>query len=125
MEKMKTVACVGSGYWGKNLVRNFHTLGALGAICDSNEETLQTFKQQYPECQVLYSYSDVLKDESLRAVAIATPAETHTAMVREALLAGKDVFVEKPLSLSVKEGEELVALARQRKQILMVGHLLW
>lgn len=125
METMKTVACVGSGYWGKNLVRNFHALGSLGAICDSNEETLHTFKQQYPECQVFYSYSDVLKDQSLHAVAIATPAETHTTMVREALLAGKDVFVEKPLSLSVKDGEELVALARQRKQILMVGHLLW
>ena len=58
-------------------------------------------------------------------MAIATPAETHAGMVREALVAGKDVFVEKPLCLSVKEGEELVALARQQKRILMVGHLLW
>ncbi len=125
MEEMKTVACVGSGYWGKNLVRNFHDLHALAAICDSDEDTLRTFKQQYPECRVLSSYPEVLQDESLRAVAIATPAETHAAMVREALLAGKDVFIEKPLCLSVKEGEELVALAFQRKRILMVGHLLW
>ncbi|TLY36069.1 MAG: oxidoreductase [Nitrospirae bacterium] len=125
MKQMKTVACIGSGYWGKNLVRNFHDLHALAAICDSDEDKLRAFKQQYPECPVLSSYVEVLKDESLRAVAIATPAETHAGMVREALVAGKDVFVEKPLCLSVKEGEELVALARQQKRILMVGHLLW
>lgn len=125
MDLVKTVACVGSGYWGKNLVRNFHDLQALAAICDSDEDTLRTFKQQYPDCRLLTSYQDVLKDESLRAVAIATPAETHAGMVREALVAGKDVFVEKPLCLSVKEGEELIGIARERQRVLMVGHLLW
>ena len=119
------VAVVGSGYWGKNLVRNFHHLGALTAVCDSDTERLQTFKEQYPSSQTFSSYSDVLDEKAIQAVAIATPAEMHAAMVRQALLAGKDVLVEKPLCLSQNEGKELVALAQERQRILMVGHLLW
>lgn len=119
------VAVVGGGYWGKNLVRNFAGLNALAAVCDSNDETLRMFQESYPSCRTLSAFSDVLRDPSLKAVAIATPAETHAALVREAILAGKDVFVEKPLCLSVTEGQELVDLARRRDRILMVGHLLW
>jgi UDP-2-acetamido-3-amino-2,3-dideoxy-glucuronate N-acetyltransferase len=119
------VAVVGSGYWGKNLVRNFHDLRALAAICDSNEETLQQFAQQYPGTRVYRSFGEVLRDDAIQAVAIATPAETHANLVREALLAGKDVCVEKPLCLSVETGEGLVNLAQERGRILMVGHLLW
>ena len=119
------IAVIGSGYWGKNLVRNFAGLGVLAAVCDSNSDTLRALSQQYPQCQTFGSYNEVLRDESIRAVAIATPAESHAGAVREALLAGKDVFVEKPLCLSVKEGEELVALAKKHDRILMVGHLLW
>ncbi len=119
------VAVIGSGYWGKNLVRNFHDLRALAAICDSNDETLQQFAQQYPGCRTFRSFGEVLRDESIQAVAIATPAETHANLVREALLAGKDVCVEKPLCLSVETGESLVKLAEERGRILMVGHLLW
>jgi len=120
-----SVAVIGSGYWGKNLVRNFAGIGALGTVCDSHPETLRTLGEQYPQCRTRTSYSDVLRDESIHAVAIATPAETHGIMVREALLAGKDVFVEKPLCLSVDQGRTLVELARERGRILMVGHLLW
>ena len=101
---MTKLAVVGSGYWGKNLIRNFAALGALGAICDSNEETLATFQSQYPGCRFLTAFSDVLGDAQVEAVAIATPAETHAGLVREALSANKDVFVEKPLCLSVQEG---------------------
>jgi UDP-2-acetamido-3-amino-2,3-dideoxy-glucuronate N-acetyltransferase len=119
------VAVVGSGYWGKNLVRNFHDLQALAGICDSHGETLQQFAQQYPSCRPYRSFAEVLGDESIQAVAIATPAETHANLVREALLAGKDVCVEKPLCLSVETGETLIALAKERDRILMVGHLLW
>jgi UDP-2-acetamido-3-amino-2,3-dideoxy-glucuronate N-acetyltransferase len=119
------VAVVGAGYWGKNLVRNFSGLGALSAVCDCNTDTLRTLGEQYPQCRTLVSYAEVLSDETIRAVAIATPAEAHANAVREALLAGKDVFVEKPLCLSVKEGEELVTLAKKQNLILMVGHLLW
>lgn len=119
------VAVAGCGYWGKNLVRNFHALGALGAVCDADEATLGAVEKQYPGVRALSSYAQVLKDETIRAVVIATPAETHGALVRETLLAGKDVFVEKPLCLSVEEGTALVALARRQGRILMVGHLLW
>jgi len=124
-EGVPQVAVVGAGYWGKNLVRNFQSLNALGAICDNDVERLGAFKQQYPTARTFSAYSDVLTDRSIRAVAIATPAESHASSVREALLAGKDVFVEKPLCLSVEEGEALVALAKKAGLILMVGHLLW
>jgi len=119
------IAVVGSGYWGKNLVRNFANLGALSAVCDKSTETLRGLGEQYPQCRTFTSYAELLRDESIQAVAIATPAETHGAMVREALIAGKDVFVEKPLCLSVEQGQSLVVLARERGRILMVGHLLW
>ena len=119
------VAVIGSGYWGKNLVRNFAGLGALSAVCDSDAETLRMLGEQYPQCRMMTSYSEALRDEAIQAVAIATPAETHGFMVREALLAGKDVLVEKPLCLSAEQGRELVDLARKCGRILMVGHLLW
>jgi UDP-2-acetamido-3-amino-2,3-dideoxy-glucuronate N-acetyltransferase len=119
------VAVIGSGYWGKNLVRNFAHLGALSAVCDSNIDTLRTLVEQYPHCRTFPSYTELLRDELIQAVAIATPAEKHGAMVREALLAGKDVFVEKPLCLSAEQGRSLVDLAREQSRILMVGHLLW
>ena len=120
-----SVAVIGSGYWGKNLVRNFHELGALVAICDSDAATRRSFQATYPACRTFGRYDEVLTDETIQAVAIATPAETHAGMVRQALLAGKDVFVEKPLSLSISEGRALTDLARERQRILMVGHLLW
>lgn len=119
------VAVVGAGYWGKNLVRNFAGLGALAAVCDNDVDRLESFKQSFPGIKLYRTYSDVLSDHTIRAVAIATPAEAHAAVVKEALVAGKDVFVEKPLCLSVKEGTELVAFAKKAGRILMVGHLLW
>jgi UDP-2-acetamido-3-amino-2,3-dideoxy-glucuronate N-acetyltransferase len=122
---MGGVAVIGAGYWGRNLVRNFHDLRSLEAVCDASEAVMDGLRTQYPGCRYVYSYQEVLRDSAVRAVAIATPAETHASLVREALLADKDVFVEKPLCLSVEEGRELVALARERQRVLMVGHLLW
>lgn len=125
MSSSPRVAVIGSGYWGKNLVRNFHDLKALAAICDCNQETLRQFSAQYPTCRTVRSFGEVLQDKELDAVCIATPAETHANLVREALLAGKDVLVEKPLCLSVETGRALVQLALEQQRILMVGHLLW
>jgi UDP-2-acetamido-3-amino-2,3-dideoxy-glucuronate N-acetyltransferase len=119
------VAVVGTGYWGTNLVRNFAELDALAVICDRDDAKRAELHRRYPRSRAVSAYSDVLADPGIPAVAIATPAESHGALVREALLAGKDVFVEKPLCLSVTEGEGLVRLARERGRILMVGHLLW
>jgi len=118
------VACVGAGYWGKNLIRNFHELGALAAICDTNASVLEVFERQYPGKRFYGSFAEVLADSAVDGVVIAAPAEKHFAFTREALLAGKHVFVEKPLALKVEEGEELVALAEKSRKTLMVGHIL-
>ncbi|MCF8026696.1 MAG: Gfo/Idh/MocA family oxidoreductase, partial [Desulfobacteraceae bacterium] len=124
MNKLPQVAVVGSGYWGKNLVRNYHNLGALGLICDKNETVLENFQSQYPGVQTCLAYSDILSRNDIQGVAIATPAEAHYPLAREALLAGKHVYVEKPLVLEEAEGRELIDLAEQNNRVLMVGHLL-
>ena len=118
------VAVIGSGYWGKNLVRNYHALGALKLICDKNETTLAGFKKQYSDIEVCLAFDEVLRRKDIQGVVIATPAETHFGLAREAILAGKHVYVEKPLVLDEKEAEELISIAEERKLILMVGHLL-
>lgn len=119
----RNLAVVGGGYWGKNLVRNFHALGALRLVCDADPARLEVFRRD-TGVETCLSLADVLSHPDVRAVAVATPAEAHAAMVREALLAGKDVFVEKPLALTQDAGRELVDLAARRGRILMVGHLL-
>ena len=124
MERLPIVGVIGAGYWGKNLVRNFHQLGALGVICDSDPGFVSRFEEAYPEIPKRLAFSDVMRDSSIQAVAIATPAETHYTLVKEALLTGKDVLVEKPLCLEEDQAEELVALAAERQRVLMVGHLL-
>ena len=121
---MKNIAVVGSGYWGKNLVRNFYELGVLHTICDSNPSTLSTFKEKYPEVEVESLFQNVLQNQAIDAVVIATPAETHFKMAKMTLLANKHVFVEKPLALYVNEAEELHQLALSQKLKLMIGHIL-
>jgi UDP-2-acetamido-3-amino-2,3-dideoxy-glucuronate N-acetyltransferase len=124
-KKLKpNVAVVGLGYWGKNLVRNFFDLGALATLCDANASVEANYKQQYPGVSFCREFSAVLSDPSITAVALATPAVSHHEMAKAALEAGKDVLVEKPLSIDVKHGEELVRLAAAKGRILMVGHIL-
>lgn len=118
------IAVIGSGYWGKNLVRNFHQLGALHTVCDSNESLLAQFKEQYPSISTCLAFNEVLGNDKITGIAIATPAETHYSLAKEALLAGKHVFVEKPLTLDEGHAEELIALADKLGLTLMVGHLL-
>ncbi len=119
------VCVVGAGYWGKNLVRNFYQLGALKSICDADPKAVSALLEQYSDLQAVDTFAACLRDDDIRGIALASPASTHGQMVREALLAGKDVYVEKPLCLSEAEGSELIALAKERDCILMVGHLLW
>jgi predicted dehydrogenase/acetyltransferase-like isoleucine patch superfamily enzyme len=118
------VAVVGSGYWGKHLVRNYHELKALRLICDTNETVLSAFKKNYPDVETCLALNDVLLNEDVAGIVIATPAEMHYSFAREAILAGKHVYVEKPLVLHENEAEELIALAAEHDRILMVGHLL-
>ncbi len=123
---MINIAVVGSGYWGKNLVRNFHDLGVLSAICDKDSTILDNFKEKYEEISTTEDL-DYLLDESvfqIGAVAIATPAATHYNLAKKCLLAGKHVFVEKPLALTEEEGQDLIEIAEKNHLTLMVGHIL-
>jgi UDP-2-acetamido-3-amino-2,3-dideoxy-glucuronate N-acetyltransferase len=118
------VAVVGIGNWGKNLVRNFGSLGALAALCDAEPSVEESYKRQYEGVTFHRQFAGVLADPVVKAVALATPAVAHYEMAKAALEAGKDVFVEKPLSIDVRHGEELVRLAAAKGRILMVGHIL-
>jgi UDP-2-acetamido-3-amino-2,3-dideoxy-glucuronate N-acetyltransferase len=119
-----SVAVVGTGYWGKNLVRNFYQLKALAGLYDSNNRVKDSYLLDYPGVKLYHDFGEVLSDSSLTAVALATPAVTHYELAKAALTAGKDVFVEKPLAIDLMQGEELVKLATNKNRILMVGHIL-
>ncbi len=118
------IAVIGSGYWGKNLVRNYHQIGALKLICDKNETVLSSFQEQYPGVDTCMALNDTLSREDIQGIVIATPAETHYILAREALLAGKHVYIEKPLVLKEEDGQDLIRLAKEKDLVLMVGHLL-
>lgn len=118
------IALIGSGHWGKNLVRNMHGLGALCSVSDEKKEILEKIGEQYPDINLVEKYPDLLSDPEITGVMVATPAATHYEISKDVLSAGKDVFVEKPLALRLSEARELVDLAAQKKRILMVGHLL-
>src|SRR5213593_2674234 len=118
------VAVVGIGYWGKNLVRNFHELEALAVLCDAERSVEDGCRNRYESVTFCREFSAVLSDPSIAAVALATPAVTHYEMAKAALEAGKDVLVEKPLAINVKHGEELVRLSDAKSRSLMVGHIL-
>jgi UDP-2-acetamido-3-amino-2,3-dideoxy-glucuronate N-acetyltransferase len=122
-QEVPRVGIVGCGYWGKNLVRNFHELGALHAVCDVVESRRQEISKKYSVTAV-QRIEEMLRMEPIQAIVIAAPAAQHFELAKRALLAGKDVFVEKPLALRVEEGQELVDLASQHARLLMVGHLL-
>lgn len=121
---MKNIAVIGAGYWGKNLVRNYFELGALHSVCDTRAEVLSALQKTYPDVTYSARYEDVLADQSVKAVVIALPAESHYECTEKALRAGKDVFVEKPLALDLDHAKRLNAIAFEEKRILMVGHLL-
>jgi predicted dehydrogenase len=120
----KQTALIGFGDWGKNIARNFARLQALDWICDSDKNRLTQAKEQHPQVPCLHSFEEVLQSPLIGSVVIATPASLHYQQAKAALLAGKDVFVEKPLALTLREGEELVQLAKERRSILLVGHVL-
>jgi UDP-2-acetamido-3-amino-2,3-dideoxy-glucuronate N-acetyltransferase len=118
------IAVVGCGYWGRNLVRNFAQLNALRTICDAHPGALRSQAALYPGVTSTSSFGDVLADPAVDAVVLATPAALHYEQAKSALLHDKHVFVEKPLALHFREGQELVELAEARGLVLMVGHIL-
>ncbi len=121
---MTKVGVVGLNYWGPNLVRNFADLADLAWVCDLDPEHLAPIAARYPNARATERYDDLLADESLDAIVIATPVPTHFALAKQALEAGKHVFVEKPPAMHAAEMDELVRLAEERDLVLMPGHLL-
>jgi UDP-2-acetamido-3-amino-2,3-dideoxy-glucuronate N-acetyltransferase len=120
----KNIAVIGAGYWGKNLVRNFHQLGVLRTVCDGAQAIRNQISEAYHDVVIAEDVNAVLKDEEIQGVVIAAPAALHYELVDKALRAGKHVLVEKPLSLTYGEGEKLVKLAAEQGIILFVGHIL-
>ena len=120
------VGVVGLGYWGPNLARNFAQLPGAELVwcCDADAERQGRFAAQFPDTRMTGRFDDLIEDEALDAVVVATPVPSHHALARRALLAGKHAFVEKPLAWTVAEARELEALAAERSRIVMVGHLL-
>jgi UDP-2-acetamido-3-amino-2,3-dideoxy-glucuronate N-acetyltransferase len=122
--KSGNICVVGCGHWGKNLIRNFWTMGHLKAVCDSNTDSLRAIASQYPGISTFGTLAEALADSELDSFVLASPAEQHHRMALAAIQAGKDVFVEKPLALDAEDGLEMVHAARESGVILMVGHLL-
>lgn len=121
---MINIAVIGCGYWGPNLIRNFSgTPGArLAAVCDLNPARLGEVRQQNPGLRTTTDYAALLVSGDVDAVAIATPVSSHFPLAKQALEAGKHVLVEKPMTATVAEAEELISLAAERNLVLMVDH---
>src|SRR6185503_19683178 len=119
-----SVGVIGCGYWGPNLLRNFaeNETVQLSWICDVDEQRLAAMGRRYPAVHTTTDYRKLLADSNLDALAVVTPVATHFAIAKAALNAGKHVLVEKPLTATVREAKELIALARDRKRTLMVDH---
>jgi predicted dehydrogenase len=118
------VGVVGLGYWGPNLARNFDELGALGALCDLDPALRERFARRFPGARIYAEYDELLADDSLDGIVIATPVPTHFELARIALETGRHALVEKPPAMRGAEMEELVDLAEAESLVLMPGHLL-
>jgi predicted dehydrogenase len=121
-----SVGVVGLGYWGPNLARNFDRLPdvELRWLCDASDEALTRWGSAFPSARTTATLDDLLSDDSLDAVAVATPVASHSELAARVLAAGKHCFVEKPLGRSEQEAKAVVEAARGTDRILMVGHLL-
>jgi predicted dehydrogenase len=121
---MIRMGVIGYGYWGPNLVRNFSAAdeSQVAMVCDANQQALKKVKKAYPNVRVTTDCDELIKDPEVDAVAIATPVFTHHEFAKKALEAGKSVFIEKPFTHTVAEGEELVELAEKKKLKIMVDH---
>jgi predicted dehydrogenase len=124
MKSPISLAVVGCGYWGPNLVRNFYSLAncQLKAMCDMREDRLKHLCSLYPDVAALSEFRKVLEIPGLNAVAIATPVRHHFALAKASLLAGKHTLIEKPMASSSAECEELIDIAEREGLILMIGH---
>lgn len=119
---MKNIAVIGSGYWGKNLIRNFNELGNLKYVFDENKDSAKLQNELYglQEC----SFEQILNDPEITGVVISTPAQTHHSVAKECLKANKNIFIEKPICLNLEDALDLKSISESSGLVLMVGHLL-
>ncbi|HCB11512.1 MAG TPA: hypothetical protein DEO94_05175 [Cyanobacteria bacterium UBA11991] len=120
----KKIAVLGCGMWGRNVVRNFYNLNALGMVCDLDEENLAKVKEQYPGVKTTKDFNDILNNPDIMGTVVVTPSHTHFKFVKALLNSGKHVYVEKPISTVAQEARDLADLAESKGLVLMVGHLL-
>jgi predicted dehydrogenase len=123
---MIDIAVVGAGAWGRNHIRVFseNPHVRLKYICDSDPAKLSSMQKSYPQSKAIGDVKPILQDPEVKGMVIASSAVSHFPLAREALMAGKDVLVEKPMALNMSDAEVMVRMAEEKNQILMVGHLL-
>ena len=121
---MLKVAIVGYGYWGPNLVRNFvdNPMTDVSYVCDIDESRLRSFKLKDKRIKTTANYKDILKDDNVELLAVSTPLSTHYRITKDALLAGKHVLIEKPMTAKVSQAESLIELAEKRNLTIFVDH---
>lgn len=122
--KVHNIAVIGSGIWGRNIVRNFNSLNVLHTICDIDDENIRNLQKEYPHVYFTKDFNEVLNNKEIEAIAVVTPSHTHYKIVKAALEAGKHVYVEKPISTVSEQARDLSDLADAKNLVLMVGHLL-
>ncbi len=124
MENKKNIALIGAGNWGKNHLRELNRLRVLQKVLDTSTSIIAERKKDFPDVQFVTDEKQIIDDPGIRAVVITTPAELHYELTKKYLLSGKDVLVEKPMTLTVKQAEELIDISEKNSRILMVGHIL-
>ena len=122
--KEQKIAVIGTGVWGRNIVRNFYNLNVLDVVCDLDESNLAKVREQYSGVKTTKDFNEIINNPEITAVAVVTPSHTHFKVVKAMLEAGKNVYVEKPISTVAQEAKDLTELAHEKGLVLMVGHLL-
>ena len=118
------IAVIGCGLWGRNIVRNFYNLNVLEIVCDLDDDNIAKVKEMYPNLKITKDMNEIINNPEITAVAVVTPSHTHYKIVKAMLEAGKNVYVEKPISTVAQEAKDLKDLADSKGLVLMVGHLL-
>jgi UDP-2-acetamido-3-amino-2,3-dideoxy-glucuronate N-acetyltransferase len=122
--KEQKIAVIGFGMWGKNIVRNFYNLNVLDIVCDLDEEAHKVIQEQFPGVKVTKDFNDIINDSSITGVAVVTPSHTHFKIVKAMLEAGKNVYVEKPISTVAEEARVLTELAEEKGLVCSTTHSL-
>lgn len=121
---MKKIALIGYGYWGPNILRNLYDTPNCQVVycCDQDKEKLKLVKKRFPDITTTTDFDEVIKNQEIDGIVIATPTKTHYPLAKKAILSGKDVLIEKPMTLDSKQAWDLVRLAKKNERMIMVDH---